>query len=402
VWSFRDVTQRNRLQRQLLASQKLESIGTLAGGIAHDFNNLLAVVLGNASIYLRDKSLPVKLRSSLEDIVDAAERGSSLTHQLLAYARGGLQRLGPVDLNTLVDSVIQMLRRTSPPQLEFVLELTPHLPAIHADPSQIEHVIMNLCLNAVQASEPPCAVVVKTSLEQVDAEGAASLEIQPGQYVLLRVCDSGCGMSAETMERVFEPFFTTKFTGRGMGLAAAQGIVTSHCGQIRVESTLGAGTTMAVWLPVSAEPAQQRERLAAGRSINPPTGSETILILDDDVAIIRTVSQILHSLGYCVVSHTDADEALAFLASNSEDVHLVIQDLNVPRFTGRQVFELIRERAPDVPILLASGFDEPQLAQNTREWGGAGYLQKPFSISILAKMIRKVLDETALRERDSD
>ncbi len=397
VWSFRDVTQRNRLQRQLLASQKLESIGTLAGGIAHDFNNLLAVILGNASMYLRDRSLPPKLRASLQDIVTAAERGSSLTHQMLAYARGGLQRFGPVDLNALVDSVVQMLRRTTPPQLEFIMKLDPALTAIHADPGQIEHVVMNLCLNAVQASEPPSAIIMETSATSVDAEQAASLEIQPGRFALFRVADSGCGMSPETMERIFEPFFTTKFTGRGMGLAAAQGIVNSHHGQIRVQSTLGAGTTMAVWLPLSPEATRHRGKLTSGRGAKLPTGTETVLILDDDVAVTRIVSQILQSLGYCVVAHTDADDMLAFLDNNAEDVHLVLQDLNVPRYSGEQIFRLIRERSPRVPILLASGFEEPQLAQRAREWGAAGHLQKPFSNTDLANMIRRVLDETAAR-----
>lgn len=394
VWSFRDVTQRNRLQRQLLASQKLESIGTLAGGIAHDFNNLLVVILGNASMHLRDKSLPDKMRASLADIVEAAERGSSLTHQMLAYARGGLQRFGPVDLQALIDSVIRMLRRTTPPQLEFVVELCPHLPSVHADASQLEHVILNLCLNAVQASREHSAIVVKTATEQIDAARAASLEILPGEYVSLRVTDSGCGMSQETMERIFEPFFTTKFTGRGMGLAATQGIVSSHRGQIRVESTLGAGTTMAVWLPVSTETTRQPRRLSRGSAAQPPTGSETVLILDDDVAITRAVSQILQSLGYCVVAHNNADETLAFLGNNSEDVHLVIQDLNVPRYSGQTLFDRIRERLPNVPILLASGFEEPQLSQKAREWGATGYIQKPFSISILANVVRKVLDDS--------
>ncbi len=402
VWSFRDITERERLQRQLLQSQKLESIGTLAGGIAHDFNNLLAVILGNASIHLRDRSLTPKLRDSLDDIVSAAERGSSLTHQLLVYARGGLQKPSPNDLWRLVESVVQILRRTVPPQIEFLLSLPADLPPIMADPSQIEQVIMNLCLNAIQASNPPNQVEISACVQTLDATHSVRLELQPGRYVCLKVRDYGCGMDPPTMARIFEPFFSTKFAGRGMGLAATLGIIQSHGGQIRVESRPLAGTTMSVWLPVAQEPAVSRPPARPKRPSRPPHGTETILVIDDDPAVTRTVEQVLLSLGYCVIAHTDVDDATAFLDTNAEDVNLVLLDLNMPKCSGAEMVKRISKRCPHAPIMLASGFEDPDLVKTIVASAPVGFVQKPFSIGTLAIAVRQALDEAAARQPASD
>jgi CheY-like chemotaxis protein len=382
------------LQRELLQSQKLESIGTLAGGIAHDFNNLLAVILGNASVHQRDRSLSSKMRDSLADIVDAAERGSSLTHQLLVYARGGLQQPMPTDLNVLIESVMKMLRRTTPPQIEFVLDLPVSNRAIMADPGQIEQVLMNLCLNAIQASSPPCNIEISTSPQTIDAAAGKTLDLEPGEYIRLQVKDYGCGMDAHTQDRIFEPFFSTKFTGRGMGLAATLGIIKSHRGQIQVVSTPGSGTTMSVWLPVTTEVSKARPVSHSIKMNHPPHGSETILVIDDDAAVTRTVQQILSSLGYCVVVHTDAGQAITFLDTNAEDINLVVLDLNMPKYSGAYIFKEVRERCPQTPILLASGFDDAEVIEPLQAAGAAGFLRKPFTIVTLAKAIRTALDES--------
>jgi len=394
IMVVRDVTERNRLQQQLLQSQKLESIGTLAGGIAHDFNNLLAVIMGNVSILQRRRALPAKTRESLADIMDAAERGSALTHQLLAYARGGLQKPAPTDLNRLIKSVLQMLRRTTPPQIEFVRNLSDELTPIIADAMQIEQVVMNLCLNAIQASQPPSTIEVVTADDVLDAERAAALELAPGAYVRLEVRDQGCGMDAETVDRMFEPFFTTKMTGRGMGLSATLGIVQSHYGQIRVASTPGGGTTMSVWLPTAVP--QEGLLISppeAPKRMTPPRGSETILVIDDDAAVTRTVDQILSSLGYCVVPHTDTDEAMGFLDTNAEDLDLVLINLHMPKCTGQGMLERIAKRWPELPALLASGFDDRELIDALLKRGAVGFVHKPFSVMTLATAVRKALDE---------
>ncbi|UCD30416.1 MAG: response regulator, partial [Planctomycetota bacterium] len=330
---------------------------------------------------------------SLHDIVSASERGSALTNQLLAYARGGLQKPEPVNLNEIIRSVLRMLRRTTPPQIEMVTVLGEDLPAIIADPTQIEHVVMNLCLNAIQASLPPSEIKISTAEEILKHRRAKLLELEKGRFICIRVEDHGCGMDTETVERIFEPFFSTKIMGRGMGLAAALGIVHSHNGQIRAESTPGGGTTMSVWLPAAKEEAVFRSARPQTEWEEPPQGSETVLVIDDDEAVARTVEQILSSLGYCVVSHTDADDATAFMDTNFEDINLVLMNLNIPKCSSDEMLERIKQRCPHAPVLLASGFDDRAAFTRLIEKGAVGYVNKPFSMMILAKAIRKALDE---------
>ncbi|NLX12526.1 MAG: PAS domain S-box protein [Phycisphaerales bacterium] len=394
-----DITENKRLQQQLIQSQKLESIGTLAGGIAHDFNNLLAVIIGNASVLSRWPSLPDKVRDALKDIVDAAERGAGLTHQLLAYARGGLQKPAPTDLNHVVKSVLQIFRRATSPQIELVRQLDADLPAIVADPIQIEQVTMNLCLNAVQASTAPSVIAISTYAARLDEQLAVAWKRSPGLYVCLRVEDHGCGMDAATVQRIFEPFFTTKSNGRGMGLSATHGIVESHRGHIEVDSRLGQGTTMTVWLPAASQPAQEPATVAAEvGAMHAPRGSETILFIDDDPAVAKTVERILSPLGYIVITHTDTEEATAFLNSNNEDIELILLDLNMPKHSGIEMYRRIANRCPHAPVILVSGFDQPEVVDKLRQEGAVDFLQKPFSIVNLATVIRRVLDERPTSE----
>jgi len=388
-----DVTERERLQHQVLQTQKLESIGTLAGGIAHDFNNLLAVIIGNASLHLRDRKLPAKVGDALHEIVTAAERGSALTHQLLAYARGGLQKPAPTDINQVVRSVLTILRRTTHPQVAFSTRLTPNLPAVIADASQIEQVVMNLWLNAIQACEPPTSIEALTTAVELTAAVASRLQVPPGRYVLLQVRDDGCGMPPAILERIFEPFFTTKPTGRGMGLSATQGIVQSHRGAIDVSSTPGDGTTMSVYLPAAgaeAVPEASGPQVVARQ--RPPRGDETVLVIDDDPAVSRAMEEILMSLGYCAIAHTDPDEGLAFLDSNHEDIDMVLLDINVPRHTPEQMFDAVIHRCGDKPILLTSGYDLPEPVRMLIARGAAGFLHKPFDIMVFAVKVREALD----------
>lgn len=253
----RDITERKRLQQQLLQAQKMESIGTLAGGIAHDFGNLLAVIMGNVSILQRQPGISAKARDLLTDIAMAAERGSAFTQQLLAYARGGSRQRAWTDLNELVRLVVRMLDKTTPEGIDYGLRLSSELPKVLVDSTQIEQVLMNLCLNAIQACQPPARVEITTVQEKLDRKMAEAMELTPSKYVCLQVKDTGCGMPEEVAERVFEPFFTTKPMGRGMGLATAIGILEAHRGKIRVHSAPGAGTTVSVWLPVSEPPSGQ-------------------------------------------------------------------------------------------------------------------------------------------------
>lgn len=387
--------ERDRLENQLYQIQKLEAIGQLAGGVAHDFNNFLAVILGNASVVQKDASLSPKARESIRDIVEAAERGSALTQQLLAYARGGLQKSVPTDLNRLIRALVPILERAAPSGIGFHLDLADDLPTVVADPPRIEQIVMNLCLNAVQASRPPAGIGIRTEAVDLDAARAARLRLAPGRYLLLQVIDQGCGIDPTLRQRIFEPFFTTREMGRGMGLSVAHGIVQSHRGQIVVESELGRGSTFSVWLPASNEPEtalQSSSTLPAHE--RPPRGSETLLIIDDEPQVARTIEQMMSSLGYCTVSHHDADKALAFLKHNAEDVDLVLCDLNMPKHNGREIAAMVAKYDPRLAVLLISGAEctcETELGP-----GVAGALQKPFTLMSLANAVREVLNRRGL------
>ena len=403
IATLRDITEqknaeaeRARLEAQLYQIQKLEAIGQLAGGVAHDFNNLLAVIMGNASILKRDTSLQPKTRDALLDIMSAAERGSALTQQLLAYARGGLQEPTATDLNRLVRSIAPMLERTMPARIGFELHLADHLPSIVADPPRIEQIVMNLCLNAIQASSPPATVTLATNEETLDESAAAALDLKEGRYIRLEVTDHGCGIDPQIQARIFEPFFSTKEMGRGMGLSVTHGIVQSHRGQIRVQSTPGQGTTVSVWLPATDQPeVALRPGATVPRTQPLPRGTETILVIDDETALAATLEQMLSALGYCVVSHTDADQAIAFLGTNAEDVNLVLCDLTMPKRSGREIAEMIARQYPRIIVLLTSGYSAESLETELKGIPAAGFIQKPFSLAILARSVRDALDRPA-------
>lgn len=399
IYNGRDITERQRLQRELIESQKLESIGRLAGGIAHDFNNLLAVVLGNASLLLRHESQPGKTTECLNDIIEAAERASSLTSQLLAYARGGLRKPVSTDLNKRVKAVWEIVHRTAPPQVEFVLDLAEALPPIMADPTQIEQVIMNLCLNALQASRPPGRIELKTGMEKLSASRARALDLKVGLHVFLKVIDHGSGMDGKTLDRIFEPFFSTRAEGRGMGLPATLGIVQSHGGAIHVDSVVGQGTEVVVWLPPRSD--EDTAHITSGsqpRATPLPQGKETILAVDDDAKVAHTAAQILSSLGYCVITHTVPDQALTFLDNNGEEIDLILLNLNMPKYTGPEMLERVRQRCPHTPVLLISGFGPNEMVQDMLASGATAFLAKPFSLHTLAETVRQVLDQRMPRQ----
>lgn len=392
IYNGRDVTARVRLQRELVEDQKMESIGRLAGGIAHDFNNLLAVVLGNASLQLRNRALPPKTIECLKDIVEAAERASTLTTQLLAYARGGLRRPVPSDLNKLVQAACDILRPTLPRQVQLNLELKPDLPPIVVDRSQIQQVIINLCMNAIQASPAPGEVKVQTVEEELDEKRAAKLQVAPGRYVCVQVKDQGPGMDKAIIERMFEPFFTTRTERRGMGLPVSRGIVQSHGGQLVVTSKPGQGTLATAWLSSIARGEDASAR--SGPSVmNAPHGTETVLVIEPDRDVCRTAEQILASLGYCVVARTDAEQALAFLRTNCDDIDLVLLNFAMPSPAGGSMFGVVRASCPMIPVVLTSGEDRTAEINALTRPGAVGFLAKPFSLMSLAQSIRRVLDD---------
>ncbi len=393
--TVRDITERERLLRQIAQAERLESIATLAGGVAHDFNNLLAVILGNATVTLRDPSLPPRVRELLSDVVTAAERGSALTRQLLACARTGLQRTTPTDLNAIVRHVVQVLRQSAADAgVTFSTDPGPEPMLAAADPTQIEQVVMNLCLNAVQASPRESTVLIRTRAACIAGEQES--DPPPGSYVVLEVQDRGHGIDPALRDRIFDPFFTTKATGRGMGLAAALGIVRNHGGRILVDSAVGRGTTMSVWLPMADAEARTPEVEPALHPPPLPRGDETVLLIAA-AAVARTVEQMLSSLGYCVVVRTDARDALMFLDTNAEDVDVILLDVDAAPWPVERMIRQIARRCRRTPVVaLGHGSPDRPLPRHSRRV--VAVLEKQPAVEPLAHAVRAALD--ALRTDD--
>ena len=335
----RDVTERKRFSERLQQTQKLESLGVLAGGIAHDFNNLLTGIMGNASIVLEDLPAESPARENLDAVVTASERAAALTRQLLAYAGKGRFVIERLNLSELVREITSLLKTSVPRTVELALELEEDLPSMEGDAAQIQQLIMNLVINAAEAVEDGKTETVRiiTRTEWVDQPAIDQMftpnGIAPGRYVALEVRDAGSGMDAVTLSRIFDPFFTTKFTGRGLGLAAALGIVRGHKGALHVESVPGEGSTFKVLFPVSAGPVAP-----SGRS-NPEmnlVGHETILVIDDEAAVRQAAKSILESYGYKVVVAANGKEGLTLFQPPGEEIDAVLLDMTMPVMSGKR------------------------------------------------------------------
>jgi PAS domain S-box-containing protein len=390
----RDITEIKALEDQLRQAAKLESLGVLAGGIAHDFNNLLVGILGNASL-LRD-TLPVSSNAQLmlDGIVNASERAAVLTRQLLAYSGKGKFVIEPLDLSRLVRDLTKLVQASIPKSVVVEHSLGTELPPVIADMAQLQQLIMNLIINAAEAiGERTGTVTVTTGAQQIaDAEtNPATIgtdPIAPGTYVFLEVEDTGSGMDKTTMAKIFDPFFTTKFTGRGLGLSAALGIVRSHQGFIQVTSNPGQGSTFRVMFPAgqekpAAEPARaQKDDL---------TGSGLILLVDDEELVRGAASAMLSFLGYTVLEASNGQEAIELFERNSSRVQLAILDLSMPVMNGEECLRRLKSMRPDLPILLSSGYSETEAARRLQTAGLATFLQKPYTAQHLADLVKGAL-----------
>ena len=407
VANIRDVTEKRRtekervgLEAKLQLAQKMEAIGALAGGVAHDFNNLLAGIQGHVTMCLLHSERTHPNYERLKRVGEIVDSGAKLTGQLLGFSREQQREIRSADMNEVLDRTLMMFGRTRK-EISIWRHCAEDLWAVEVDRGQMEQVIMNLCLNAVEASRQPSRIDVYTACEEVAADQAAALELPPGRYVRFGVRDRGCGMDAATVERVFEPFFTTKPTGRGMGLAATQGIVHSHKGQIRIDSTLGKGTTVSVWLPVAPWEASQQTSASKPSVSTLPRGNETVLLIDEQKTDLQTAEASLSSLGYCTVSRADLASALAFLETNSDDVHLVLLDVDISHFPRVSPLRQIRKHCPEVPVLLTGRSLTDAALRRLRKQGAMGLVRKPFELPELAAAVRSCLDMVPGRNRSS-
>jgi PAS domain S-box-containing protein len=390
----RDVSERRKFQERLQETQKLESLGLLAGGIAHDFNNLLTGIIGNASLLLEDISPENPMHAGLQDVVNAASRAGALTQQLLAYAGKGRFSIEVLDLCALVRETSTLIKSSIPKTVDLRLQLEADMAPIEGDASQIQQLVMNLVINAAEAIEKDRTgvVTVATGTQQV-TEGhlqhtPGGNEIPRGNYVTLEVTDTGCGMNEETVARIFDPFFTTKFAGRGLGLAAAIGIVRGHKGALRVSSVPGEGSTFRVLIPASAgEPVHRRRDIGEEHLY----GSGTILVIDDEEIVRRTARSALERYGYTVIVAENGSEGLRVVGRGESAVTLVVLDMTMPIMSGEETLQHLRSMRPDLPVILSSGYNEVEATLTLKDKGLAGFIQKPYSASHLARQVKIAL-----------
>jgi two-component system, cell cycle sensor histidine kinase and response regulator CckA len=394
VVNYRDVTERKRLEEKFRETQKLESIGVLAGGVAHDFNNLLTGVLGNATLALDMMGPDHAGKSHVEEVIKAAESAAHLTRQLLAYSGKGRFVIQPVDLSDLTREMTTLVRTSIPRTVELRLDLAADLPAVEGDRGQLQQLIMNLVVNGAESipEGQPGILAVATSVQSIGAESSrgwtAGAGIQPGLYAALEVRDTGCGMDPETQSKIFDPFFTTKFSGRGLGLSAALGIVRGHKGAIHVRSTPGQGTTFQVLLPASPRAAVKAGPEPRRTDLR---GAGTILVADDEAFVRGAAKSALERQGYRVLLAENGRRAVDLLRGHAE-VGLVLLDLTMPVLGGEEALRELRRVRPQVKIVLSSGFNEAEAIQRFAGQRLSGFIQKPYTAAQLAEKIKTVLE----------
>lgn len=388
-----DITERKQLEENLRHVQKLEAVGHLAGGVAHDFNNLLTVILGFADFLSRRMDTDHPWRASVLEIQKAAERAATLTQQLLAFSRK--QMLVPVvlNLNEVVLGLRDMLARVMGADVELVTNLQEKLRPIRADAGQLEQVIVNLAMNARDAMPTGGRFTIATKNVTLHRrEKRSQEEVPPGEYIHLSISDTGSGIDAKTLRHIFDPFFTTKEIGKGtgLGLATVYGIVRQSGGEIQVRSEVGAGATFTIFLP--AVDAVTPVPAPSAPLVQLPSGTETILVIEDEEAIRHLSAEVLRQCGYRVYTACDAAEAFALFQEHCPNIQLVVADLVLPGMSGPSIVERLREMEPALRILYISGYDiandRHALMQNLAD----RLLQKPFSTSHLAQAVREVLD----------
>jgi PAS domain S-box-containing protein len=387
-----DISEAKALRSQLLQSQKMEAIGTLAGGIAHDFNNLLTVVLGFSDLLLMGKDERDPAYADLQKIHQAARSGADLVKSILAFSKKSGISPRPLNLNNEIEHVKMLLTRTIPKMIDIAVVLPDDLARVNADPTQVEQILMNLALNAKDSMPDGGKLTIETANVTLDEEYTRRhLGAAPGDYVRLSVSDTGHGMDEETLHHIFEPFYTTKETGRGtgLGLAMVYGIVQQHNGHIKCHSKVGAGTTFKIYLPVvpvEAESVSPANRLTLAR------GTETILLVDDEEHVRELGKRILDRSGYTVLTAVNGRDALEVYKAEENQISLVILDLLMPEMGGRQCFQELMKINSQARVLVASGYTSGGTLKDVTELGATGFVSKPYGMTQLLQTVRDALD----------
>ncbi len=399
----RDITDRKRLEAQLLQAQKMEAIGTLAGGIAHDFNNLLMGIQGHTSLMFLDIDSDHPNFEHIKGVEDLVKRGSDLTRQLLGFARGGKYEVRPTDINELIEKSFEMFGRTKK-EIRVHRKYQKDIWTVEVDRGQIEQVLLNLYVNAWQAMPGGGDLYLQTENVRLDEKYVSPFGAKPGNYVEVSVTDTGVGMDEKTQQRIFEPFFTTKEMGRGtgLGLASAYGIINNHGGIINICSEKGRGTTFTIYLPAveavvslrppAADYASEGEQRPEAGEKEIQQGHETILLVDDEDMIIDVGQDMLRAAGYEVLLARNGKEAIEVYEKNKDKVALVILDMIMPDMGGGEAYDRMKEINPDIKVLLSSGYSINGQASEILDRGCDGFIQKPFNMSQVSQRIREILD----------
>jgi two-component system sensor histidine kinase EvgS len=382
----------DKLQAQLLQAQKMEAVGRLAGGVAHDYNNMLSVIIGYAELALDKVAEDDPLHADLAEIITAANRSTDITRQLLAFARRQTVSPKVIDLNDTVEGVLRMLRRLIGEDIDLQWRPKGGLWATKIDPAQVDQILANLCVNARDAIGGVGKITIETDTVRLDgAYFADQPDLVSGEYVLLAVSDDGCGMDEKILSQIFEPFFTTKDVGQGtgLGLATVYGIVKQNNGFINVSSEPGAGTTFKIYLPRCAEaseplPSVLKRKVDAGRG-------ETILVVEDEAAVLKLARAILEGSGYRVLAAANADEALALADAQGGKINLLITDVIMPEINGRDLADRLQALHPELRVIFMSGYTADVIARRGMLHEGRHFIQKPFSHEKLARKVSEVL-----------
>ena len=396
----RDITERkiaeeenNRLQSQLQQVQKMESIGILAGGIAHDFNNMLGIIVSNTELAMDDVPEWNPARHNLEEIRTGSMRARDVVKQILAFSRQSQQEMKPVRISPIIKESLKLLRSSIPTTIEIHQNISSESDTVHADPTQINQVLINLCTNAAHAMGEKGGVL-EVGLKNIELDECSAIhyhDLSSGKYVRLTVSDTGHGIEPKIMERIFEPYFTTKKVGEGsgMGLSVVHGIVKTHGGDIFVDSELGKGTTFQVFLPcIEDEPEPEIES-----AVEIPRGKEKILLVDDEKAMVDAIQPMIERLGYKVTARTSSIEALETFRANPDRFDLVITDFTMPHMTGVELTKDLLKLRSDIPIILCTGYSEHINDDKAKASGIRAFLTKPVFLGEIANTIRKVLDD---------
>ena len=393
-----DVTEQRRLEQQFLQAQKMETVGRMAGGLAHDINNFLTAVRTSAELALMDTSDPQNVQANLERILKAVERTSSLTRQLLTFSRKEIIRPEFLDVNEVIEGLFDMLSKLLGEDIRLETILRRDVGTIFADRNQLEQILVNLAVNARDAMPTGGVLQIETDMTRVEGgDFPEKIGLESGEYVIISVSDTGEGIDPKIISYVFDPFFTTKPRGQGtgLGLSTVYSIVKQNGGHISIYSEQGKGTTFKIYWPVSHEKDGQYSEasdLERGKLQDLASKGETILVTEDDPIVLETVSSLLESLGYKVFRAKDAQEAIEIAKLYAGTIQLLFTDVVLPEMNGKELYERIKEEIPGIKVLFTSGYTENIIARHGVLEHGVSFIQKPYELSTLAKVIREVLD----------